>query len=220
MTSIVYGVASFDGGTGLFNELQHLWGYRHWRWGMAAVGVAALVAALLGGFERAGPAAGKLPLSGANKTIESKTFAVTPLCAWSSNLRPGQPASMAGNGRYLMLRARVVNKVRDGLAVRAYLDKDVIWLPAGKGDPVGPERSQRADDATLAFHPGPGLPVVVDFIWDLPAGMATPTRSTWGMFKRRHVERSYASGEEMWVQDGPGWKFELPVGQSCSGVSS
>lgn len=203
----------------LFKDFKQAWGHSRWRQAMAAAAMVALVVWLLGGFERAGAKAGKLPVSKAGKTIESKAFAVTPLCAWTADLRPGQPASMAGRRQYLVLRAKVVNKARDWVAMRAHLDKDVIWLPTGAGDPVRAERSQRADDASLALSLGPGLPVLVDFVWELPPGMGPPAASTWGMFKRRHVERSYASGEEMWVQDGPGWKFVLPVGRSCGATS-
>lgn len=187
---------------------------------MVAAAVATVLVALSGGFRRAGAAGSALPVSSAGTTIASDAFAVTPLCAWSADIRPGQPASMAGRQRYLVLRARVVNRARGWLAMPAHLDRDVVWLPTGAGDPVRAERSQRADDATLGLTLGPGLPVLVDFVWELPDGMAPPAMSTWGMFKRRHVERTYASGEAMWVQDGPGWKFELPVGTSCTGAAT
>jgi hypothetical protein len=213
--------SDFSGGTALLKDLLQLWRHKHWRLALIVAAIAVLTVALLGGFQRAGgTSAAKLPVSGAGKTIESEAFSVTPLCAWSSDVRPGQPGSMAGRQRYLILRANVVNRARDWVAMRAYLDSDVNWLPTGSGDPVRPERSQRADDATLGLTLGPGLPVLVDFVWELPVGAAPPARSTWGMFKRRHVARTYASGEEMWVQDGPGWKFALPVGSSCSGAAS
>jgi len=199
----------------LFDAMRQLLRHRYGRLALLAAAAAALVIALSGGFRRAGAAGDALPVVEAGQPIESDAFSVTPLCAWASAVRPGQPASRTGTPRYLVLRARVVSKSRDWLAMGAYLDKDLIWLPAGKGDPVAPERSQRADDATLGPTLGPGLPVLVDFIWELPAGMAPPTGSTWGMFRRRHVERSYASGEAMWVQDGPGWTFELPVRASA-----
>lgn len=173
--------------------------------------------ALLGGFRRAGAGGDAVPLADPGATIGSDAFAVTPRCAWAADRRPGQPDAMAGHNRYLVLRADVVSRSRDWLAMRAYLDKDVVWLPTGGGEPVWPERSQRADDATLDFQLGPGLPVRVDFVWELPAGTAVPASSTWGLFKRRHVERTYASGEAMWVQDGPGAKFRLPVQRSCDG---
>lgn len=160
-----------------------------------------------------------MPTVGAGNAIESGAFTLTPVCAWSANLRPGQAASMAGRQQYLILRAHVVSQARDWVAMRAYLDKDVVWLPAGAGAPVWPERSQRADDATLGFSLGPGLPVLVDFVWELPPDSAVPRSSTWGMFKRHRVERTYASGEAMWVQDGPGWKFQLPVHPSCDGAA-
>lgn len=158
-----------------------------------------------------------MPLSEDGATIESDAFAVTPRCAWAATRRPGQPEGAANGSRYVMLRADVRSKSRDWLAMRSYLEKDVVWLPAGGGEPVWPERSQRADDATLGYELGPGLPVRVDFVWELPAGMALPASSTWGLFKRRHVERTYASGEAMWVQDGPGAKFRLPLQESCDG---
>ncbi len=187
---------------------------------MVVAAVAIVLVALAGGFRRAGAVASALPVSGAGTPVESDAFVVTPVCAWTADVRPGQPASMAGRQRYLVLRARVVNRARGWLAMQAYLDRDIAWLPTGAGEPVRAERSQRADDATLSLALGPGLPVLVDFIWELPDGMAPPQTSTWGMFKRRHVERTYASGEAMWVQDGPGWKFALPVATSCIGSAT
>ncbi len=184
---------------------------------LLAATLAAAIVALSGGFRRADATGGTMPVSGAGVPITSEAFIVTPLCAWSADQRPGQLASKEGEPRYLILRAKVESRSRDWLAMRAYLDKDVVWLPQGHGDPVLAERSQRADDATLRFDLGPGLPVLVDFIWELPSGMAPPATSTWGMFKRRFVERSHASGESMWLQDGPGWKFTLPVSQDCAG---
>lgn len=194
--------------------------HRAGRLALLAAAVAALAVALSGGFQRAGAAGNARPVVEAGKPVESEAFSITPVCAWTSDARPGQLDATGGSPRYLVLRARVVSKARDWLAMRAYLDKDVIWLPTGRGDPVPPERSQRADDATLGITLGPGLPVLVDFVWELPPGMAPPTRSTWGLFKRRHVERSYASGEALWVQDGPGWKFMLPVATSCIGAAA
>lgn len=203
----------------LFKDLQQTWSHRYGRYALIALMAAAVIAALLGGFRRAGAGPTTVANAKAGTTIASEAFAVTPLCAWSANVRPGQPDAMAGGERYLMLRAKVVSKARDWVAMRAYLDKDVVWLPAGKGEPVWPERSQRADDATLGYSLGPGLPVLVDFVWELPADMDVPGSTTWGMFRRRHVERTYASGEAMWVQDGAGWKFQLPVRQSCEAVT-
>jgi len=176
----------------------------------------AVVVALFGGFREAGTTGAPMPVSGAGTPLTSDAFVVTPLCAWSTDRRPGQLVAEA-DARYLVLRARVENRSRDWLAMRAYLDKDVVWLPQGHGDPVPAERSQRADDATIGQDLGPGLPVVLDFVWELPPGMPPQATSTWGMFKRRFAERSHASGESMWVQDGPGWKFALPVGHACDG---
>ncbi|MFY2763137.1 hypothetical protein [Arenimonas sp. MALMAid1274] len=196
--------------------MKFLWRQRRGRIALLGVAVAAAVIAVLGGFGRADVARATLAVSGANQAIASDAFSITPTCAWTSEVRPGQAAS--GPQRYLILRATVVNKASDWLAMQAYLDRDVIWLPTGSGEPVNSERTQRADDATVRLTLGPGLPVRVDFIWELPAGMVPPTQATWGLFARRHVARSYASGEEMWVQDGPGGKFVLPVGTACDGA--
>jgi len=174
----------------------------------------AAVVVAMSGFREAGANGAPMPVSGPGTPLTSDAFVVTPLCAWSADRRPGQLVAEPG-ARYLVLRARVENRAREWLAMRAYLDRDVVWLPQGHGDPVPAERSQRADDATIGQDLGPGLPVVLDFVWELPTGMDAPTLSTWGMFKRRFAERSHASGESMWVQDGPGWKFALPVGQAC-----
>ena len=194
-----------------------LWRERKWRLVLLAGVIVAAAVALGGGFRRAGEAGAKLAVSGPGVPLKSEAFSVTPLCAWTADVRPGQPASIAGGQRYLVLRAKVVSRARDWVAMRAYLDKDVVWLPTGSGDPVAVERTQRADDATLGLTLGPGLPVLVDFIWELPPARPPSMTATWGMFKRRHVERSYASGEALWVQDGPGWKFELPVSKACPG---
>ena len=201
----------------LVKDLHLLWRHRRWRLALLSCAVVAAIVAVSGGFRPVGSTGSALPVSGAGAPVESDAFVVTPLCAWIADVRPGQLSPPDGEQRHLILRARVVSKARDWVAMRAYLDKDVIWLPEGEGDPVVAERSQRADDATLGQDLGPGLPVVLDFIWDLPVGMAPPATSTWGMFKRRFVERSHASGESMWVQDGPGWKFALPVSQTCPG---
>ncbi len=203
----------------LSKVLTFLWRRRRGRLALLVVAVATAVIAVLGGFGRADVARATLAVSGANQAIASDAFSITPTCAWTSDLRPGQSASAAGPQRYLILQATVVNKAPDWLAMQAYLDRDVIWLPTGAGEPVPSERTQRADDATVRLTLGPGLPVRVNFIWALPAGMAPPTQATWGLFARRHVARSYASGEEMWVQDGPGGKFVLPVGTSCDGAT-
>lgn len=201
----------------LLKDLHLLWRHRRWRLVLLSCAVVAAIVAVSGGFRPVGSTGSPLPVSGAGAPVESDAFVVTPLCAWTADVRPGQLSSPDGVQRHLILRARVVSKARDWVAMRAYLDKDVIWLPDGHGDPVVVERSQRADDATLGQDLGPGLPVVLDFVWDLPVGMAPPATSTWGMFKRRFVERSHASGESMWVQDGPGWKFAFPVSRTCPG---
>ncbi|VXB59196.1 conserved hypothetical protein [Luteimonas sp. 9C] len=204
----------------LFKDLPLFWRHRTWRLALLSTVVVAAIVAVSGGFRRAGSTDRPLPVSGADVPIASDAFVVTPLCAWHSDTRPGQRAPQDDAQRYLILRTRVVSKARDWVAMRAYLDKDVVWLPEGHGDPVAAERSQRADDATLGQDLGPGLPVVIDFVWELPAGMAPPATSTWGLFKRRFIERTRASGESMWVQDGPGWKFVLPVAQACPGPAA
>lgn len=203
----------------LSKVLKFLWRQQRGRLALAVAAFAAAVVAVSGGFRRAETSLSTLPVTGANEVIASDAFAVTPTCAWTSDHRPGQDASQADGRRYLMLRATVVNKTPDWVAMGAYLERDVIWLPTGSGDPVLPERSQRADDATLGYTLGTGLPVTLDFVWELPAGMAPPARATWGLFAREHVARSYASGEEMWAQAGPAGKFVLPVGAACAEVT-
>lgn len=194
-----------------------LWRNRLWRLLIIAAAIATVVVALLGGFRRADATGAPMPVSGPGTPLSSDAFTVTPLCAFAADRRPGQPVPRDGE-RFLVLRAKVESRSKDWLAMRAYLDKDVVWLPQGHGDPVFAERSQRADDATLGYDLGPGLPVLVDFVWELPADAAMPTTtSTWGLFKRHYVARSHASGEGMWLQDGPGWKFSLPVSATCPG---
>lgn len=201
----------------LLADARTLWARRPWRLAMIAAAFLALVVAAAGGFARAPSKGADVAESRAGVAVRTGVFKLTPLCAWSADLRPGQPDVMRGAKRYLVLRARVENTGDDWLARSAYLGKDVVWLADGRSDPRDPERLQRADDHGLDVILQPGLPVTVDLVWDLPPGAAPPARAMFGVYKRRHVERGYLSGEQMWVQDGPGFRLALDVANTCEG---
>lgn len=201
----------------LFDDLDALWQRRYWRAAIVAAGLATLGVLLLGGFERAASsAAADAPDSPAGRRIETGAFALTPLCAWTSDLYPGQPQGMRGQQQYLVLRVQVESLADDWLAMSAYLAKDVVWLADGRSDPREPKYTQRADDHTLPVLQ-PALPTRVDLIWEVPAGTAPSPQPAWGAYKRRHVERGYLAGDEFWVQDGPGYRLPIALTSACEG---
>jgi len=200
----------------LFDDLGVLWRRRYWRAAIIAAGVATLGVLLLGGFERAVSAAKDRPDSPAGRRIETGAFALTPLCAWTTDLYPGQPQGMRGRQRFLVLRMQVENLAYDWLAMSALLAKDVVWLADGRTDPRQPKYTQRADDHTLPVLQ-PALPVQVDLIWELPAGTAAPRQPAWGVYRRRHVERGYLAGDEFWVQDGAAYRLPIALTTQCDG---
>ena len=204
----------------LFDDLDVLWQRRYWRAAISATGIIALAVLLLGGFERAPSAGSKdTPESQLGQRFETGAFALTPLCAWATDLYPGQPQGMRGQRQFLVLRVQVENLADGWLAMGAYLAEDVVWLADGRGDPRKPKYSQRADDHTLPVLQ-PGLPVKVDLVWEVPTGSDVPARPTWGVYRRRHVERGYLAGDEFWVQDGPGKRLPIALTAPCGGTGS
>lgn len=203
----------------LFEDLGVLWQRRHWRAAMVACGIAVLAVLLLGGFDRAPSRTLDSLESPAGERVDTGAFAMTPLCAWTSDLYPGKPPGMRGQHRFLVLRMRVENLADDWLAMNAYLGQDVVWLADGRTDPRRPKYTQRADDHTLPVLQ-PGLPLNVDLIWELPDGTVAPRRPVWGVYKRRHVERGYLAGDEFWVQDGPGYRMPIALAGRCGGTMS
>lgn len=204
----------------LADDLQALWARRRWRYTLIGLAVLAAGVALAGGFARAPSKGVEVPESRARTRVTTGVLAITPLCAWASDLRPGQPDVMRGTRRYLVLRARVENLGDDWLARSAYLGQDVVWLADGRSDPRDPERLQRADDHGLDVILQPALPTTVDLVWHLPPSRPVPARAVFGVYKRRFVERGYLSGEQMWVQDGPGHRLPLAVGATCDGAAA
>ncbi|MEO6102501.1 MAG: hypothetical protein ABIP44_02550 [Pseudoxanthomonas sp.] len=204
----------------LFDDLSVLWQRRYWRAAIVACGIAMLGILLLGGFERAARAGdGDLPESPAGQRVETGAFALTPLCAWTSDLYPGQPHGLRGQRQFLVLRMRVESLTDDWLAMSAYLAKDVVWLADGSGEPREPKYTQRTDDHTSPVLQ-PALPLNVDLIWELPAGIVAPRLPTWGVYRRRHVERGYLAGDEFWVQDGRGYRVPMALTGPCGGVAA
>ncbi len=202
----------------LVGDLGVLWQRRYWRAAFVVAASIALVVLLLGGFKRAPQAASNdAPESGPGQRFETGAFALTPLCAWATDLYPGQPQGMRRQRNFLVLRVQVQNLADGWLAMGAYLAEDVVWLADGRGDPRKPKYSQRSDDHTLPLLQ-PGLPVKVDLIWEVPTGTVVTGRPTWGVYRRRHVERGYLAGDEFWVQDGPGKRLPITLTAPCSGA--
>ena len=202
----------------LFHDLGVLWRRRYWRAVIIAGALAMLGVLVLGGFGRASSARyADARESRAGQRVETGAFAMKPLCAWTSDLSPGQPQGMRGQRRFLILRMQVESLADDWLAMGAYLGKDVVWLAEDAG-PLEPKYTQRSDDYTPPVLQ-PALPVNVDLVWEVPAGTAAPRQATWGIYRRRHVERGYLAGDEFWVQDGRGYRLQLPLTGPCSGVA-
>lgn len=183
-----------------------------------ALGVVAVgVIAALGGFREAQSRQQPLPQVGAGQAASSDAYEVTPLCAWTSDRLPGRRNPDAGK-RYLVLRARVVNRME--MDWRGHLQKDLVWPADGSGAAGPAEYVLRADDHELFPQLPPRIPALVELVWPLPptlpAGAAVTGR--WGLYQRTHARRTLDTGEESWLQQGPGTLLVLPVGTACAQV--
>lgn len=191
--------------------LQHRWG----RALLLLAAVALLAIAAMGGFRRAGAVPGsRYPVAGLGERVETGAFALTPLRAWATDAPPGQ-LPRPGK-RYLVLRLRAENLTESAFAAVALLQQDVVWLPDGRSGERKPEPMRRVDDHTLYVALQPGLPVLVDLAWEIPAGEALRKPPTWGVYGRHYVERGYLQGEgdAGWKQGDPQLKLVLPAGKA------
>lgn len=191
--------------------------HRGWRAAAVVAALAVLAVALLGGFRRHGGGTGVVyPIAAAGQRVEAGALAVTPLCAWVAADKPGQVPNPFNKHRYLVLRARVENLTDSATAATAYLQDDVVWLADGKTDQKEATALQRADDHSFAVQLQPRLPTVVDLVWELPGDAAPRQPVVWGVFGREHIERTYLTNEQAWVNPQPHTKLRLPAAAGCS----
>ncbi|GEM_PF-1152806 len=199
----------------LLRDLRQLWKQRYWRAAIILVAVAAVAVAAMGGFATAASKKGRPPVAKVGQRLTTGAFAITPLCAWTDDLRPGQPEIMRGQKRYLMLRARVENLGDDWLAMSAYLTEDVVRLDEGGDTGQRSNSMQRVDDHSFNVKLQPRLPVLLDLIWEQAEGKPVPAEVPWGIYLRRHVERGYLAGDEFWVQNGAGFRLPMKLTAPC-----
>lgn len=184
------------------------------RWGRAAAVLALVVAVVVvagGGLRRATSLPGvEYPVAKAGQRITTGAFAITPQRAWLAETVPGGYPK-AGK-RYLVLRVTAENLTQEGFAAASLLVQDVVWLPDGRANERKGEPLHRADDHSLAVELQPGLPVLLDMVWELEAGTPVQQPVRWGVYARDYVERAYLQGDSGWRQGQPHSKIELQPG--------
>jgi hypothetical protein len=200
---------------GIDRDVANLLGHPLARAVIALGAVAALVVAALGGFREAEARRQSLPQVGAGQVATSDAYQVAPLCAFTSDRLPGRRHADAGR-RYLVLRARVVNRME--MDWSGHLQQDVVWPADGSGRAAPAEWVLRADDHSLSPQLPPRIPAVVEFVWPLAAG--APATGRWGLYQRTRMRRTLDTGENAWLQQAPGTLLVLPVGAACAPVSA
>jgi hypothetical protein len=182
------------------------------------IGVGALLLlgiAALGGFREAQSRQPPLPRVGVGQVASSDAFQITPLCAYATDQMPGRRHPDAGK-RYLVLRARVVNRME--MDWSGHLQKDVVWPADGSGSAAPAQWVLRADDHSLFPQFPPGIPALVELVWPLAPGAAAPGR--WGLYQRVRMRRHLDTGENAWLQQAPGTLLLVPVGARCAQVAA
>lgn len=175
--------------------------------------LAVAATAALGGFDRAGAgtAASQIPAFGAGIRLDTGAMRLTALQAWRSLRDPDGISDPAASRQYLVLRVRVDN--RSGRTISPYgdLQQDVVWLRDGGTTEVKADRFLREDDHTLVDALHPELPLVVDMVWEVPAGEALPAQLEWGVLTRAFSPKATFFGASGWVQGRPLARLALPV---------
>lgn len=193
------------------DELRQAARHPGWRAFAVAAVLAVAATAILGGF-RAAKAKKTYPEYGIGATVDNGALSLTPLRAWVADVQPGsKPNPYAPPGQFLVLQLRVENRTPGSIAMQAYLQGDVVWLPRVPGDGVRATRQQRSEGHDLSFELPPRLPVDVDLVWKLPPDETLPPRLTWGVLAREHVAETYLTRESGWLQQGPLAKLVLAV---------
>lgn len=186
---------------------------RHPGWQAAAVLVliAIVVTAALGGFRKAASRQ-SYPQYGISQTLHNGALSITPLRAWVARHKPGSPVYDFDKKQYLVLQLRVVNTTE--ASSKTYLSQDVVWLPPEHtpgAEGVESRIELASHDHSIGVDLHPRLPTDVDLVWELPPDRVLPARLTWGVLKRRFVEKAYLQGDAFWISDGPQAKLLLPV---------
>lgn len=175
--------------------------------------LAVAATAALGGFDKAGAgtAASQIPSFGAGSRLDTGAMRLTALQAWRSLRDPDGISDPTASRQYLVLRLRVDNRSGHTTSPYGDLQQDVVWLLDGGRTEVKADRFLRADDHTLVDALHPELPMVVDMVWQLPAGRALPDRLEWGVLTRAFSPKATFFGASGWVQGRPLGKLVLPV---------
>ncbi len=194
---------------------------RHPGWqAVAAVAIIAVgVTAALGGFRKA-TVKSTLPQYGSGQTVDNGALRITPLRAWVARHQPGRPAYDFVKKHYLVLQLRVENTTNTSSTT--FLSQDVVLLPTdlkrgAKSDGIKSNLEQYARDHSIGVDLHPRLPVEVDLVWELPPGRALPAQLSWGVYKRRFVEKGKLQGDAFWIRDGAHAKLRLPVENRLAG---
>lgn len=185
---------------------------------LAVLALASIAAA--GGFRRAvANDDARYPVIAAGARAQTGAFALTPLQAWTAASAPGRQPS---GKRFLVLRLRAENLTDSAFAASALLQQDIVWLADGRSDERKAQPMQRADDHTLGVILQPGLPSVIDLVWEIPPGQTLRQPVTWGVYGRRYLERGYlqGDGDAGWRQDDALFKLVLEAAAAPAGAEA